>query len=62
MKKLSHCTSITFKYDSEEERTEHVKEMESKGYTTYFKKKNRDNYYNLNSKEYWYGEFFRYED
>ncbi|WP_248499857.1 hypothetical protein [Staphylococcus aureus] len=59
MKKISHGENIKFKYDSEQERIKHVKHMESQGYQTYFKKKNRDNYYDPNSKEYWYGEFYR---
>lgn len=59
MRKLSHGENIKYKYESKEEREEHVKYMESQGYTTYFKETHRDNYYNPDSKEYWYGEFYR---
>ena len=60
MKRLSYTEVIEYKYDSEQEREEHVIFMEKAGYTTSIKRTNRDNYYNPKSKEYWYAEFYKH--
>jgi len=61
MEKLSEVEVLKFKYDSEEERNTHVENMKKEGYEVSLKRKHNNNYYNLNSKEYWYGEFFKYK-
>lgn len=58
MKQLVQITTIKFKYDSEEERKVHVKEMENLGWECTGKIRNSDSFY---SESYWYGEFFKYE-
>ncbi len=57
MKRLSYVECIEFKYESQKEREDHVKVMEKEGYTTSWKTTNRDNYYNPESKDYWYAQF-----
>ena len=62
MKQISKVTTIEFKYDSEEERLLHVKEMESKGFLCDGKSMKSDDPLFKEVKEYyWYGRFIKYE-
>lgn len=59
MKKLSSVEIQRFKYESKEQRAEHVKEMELRGYKCTGEVKKCDNPYSRFKEEYWYGEFFK---
>lgn len=56
MEQLVKMTIYKFKYDSKEEREQHVKYMEHLGYECTGQMKNSDT---LDSEKYWYGEFIQ---
>lgn len=58
MQKLMGIEIHKFKYDSEEQREEHVAEMKAYGYECASQKKNRDSF-SKDSESYWYGEFYK---
>lgn len=61
MKKISKTVIEEYKYDSKEEREEHVKEMESAGYycTGQSKKSDDSLHYKSEREYYWYGKFIK---
>lgn len=60
MERLSQVTILRYKYETEEEREQHVKYMEYLGYEcTGQVKKSDDSLMDSNPKFYWYGEFIR---
>ncbi|MES9681865.1 hypothetical protein ABWK22_02870 [Gottfriedia acidiceleris] len=60
MERISKTVIEKFKYDSEEERTSHVKEMEDQGYEcSGQRRKSDDSLLDDNRKFYWYGEFMK---
>ena len=63
MKRLVKTIIEEYKYESEDEREEHVKEMESKGYycTGQCKRSDDSLHYQHDRKYYWYGKFIKEE-
>jgi len=60
VEKLSGTLIYEFKYDSEEERERHVKNMEDMGFEcTGQVKKSDDSLFNANRKHYWYAKFYK---
>jgi hypothetical protein len=58
MQKLSEVRILEYKYDSEEEREQHVKWMESQGFECSGQvRKSDDSLLDENRKFYWYGKF-----
>jgi len=61
MKKLSQTEILRYTYESEQEREEHIKRMESKGYEcTGQKKISFDSLLSDNRNYHWYGEFIKH--
>lgn len=60
MNKISETKIVEYKYDSEKEREEHVKEMESLGFECSGQiRKSDDNIMCNDRNYYWYGKFFK---
>jgi hypothetical protein len=58
MQQISKITILEYKYDSEEEREEHVKYMESQGYECSGQiRKSDGSLMNKDRAWYWYGQF-----
>ena len=58
MEKISETIVLEFKYDSEEEREKHVKQMESDGYECSGQvRRSDDSLMDKNRKFYWYAKF-----
>jgi len=58
MQKISGIEIYKFKYDSEEQREAHVKDMKDHGYICTGQKMN-NNSFDKDSELYWYGEFYK---
>ena len=58
MKAISKQRIEKYKYDSENERKQHVEKMESEGWECTGRVKQSDSY---GGEYYWYGEFYKYE-
>ena len=63
MKKLKRKIIEEYRYNSEEERAEHIIEMESKGYVCDGQAKRTDDCLMSNEKPeyYWFGRFYKYD-
>lgn len=62
MKQISKTTILEFKYDSEEERADHLKEMEGEGFLCDGEVRKTDDPIHKEIKEYyWYGRYVKYE-
>jgi len=61
MKRLSKAIIEEYRYESEEEREKHVKEMEQAGYycTGQCKRSDDSLHYNVEREYYWYGKFIK---
>lgn len=58
MERISKTTILRFKYNSEEERANHVAYMEGLGYEcTGQVRRSDDSYWDIDRYYYWYGEF-----
>jgi hypothetical protein len=61
MDKILETRILKYKYDSEEERNQHVKWMESQGFECSGKVRNTDDsIWEKNPNYYWYGEFIKH--
>lgn len=62
MKRLKTTTIIEYKYDTEEERSKHIIDMQELGYECDGQfKRSDDNLMKENREYYWIGRFYKYE-
>ena len=62
MERLFSMRIEEYKYDTQEEREEHVKQMKAKGYEVSWRKKRSDDSIWKDDREYyWFGEFSKYD-